>query len=173
MRIINRQEFLGLPDGTLYSEYQEGCFHGLKIKAGSVYSVFPDMEDDDPIDFYYQNLVGSVAGESSEAIESTLDNAEESGADFSLDFNCIHRDGSFDRDMMYAIYSPEDVACLVVRIFRGNSEPVAHTGKGICAVFDGNIVYSEEQKAALLAITPPNLLGIQVSGTDVGDMGSK
>lgn len=105
MRIVNKQEFLKLPEGILYSDFEPFSFSGLKIKGETWDS-----------DFIYQDLIGNVDAPSSSDSFDVLYNANETGESFSLDFDCGCRDGLYDNDQLFAIYETEDVIGLINRL---------------------------------------------------------
>lgn len=105
MRIVNRQEFLAMPEGTLYSDYEPQVFSGLKIKGEKWGN-----------DFIYQDLIVNVDCLSSGHLVDILVSAEQNRESFSLDFDCGCRDGLYEKDALFAIYEPEDVIGLINRL---------------------------------------------------------
>lgn len=110
MRIVNKKEFLALPAGTLYSEYDPQVIDGLFIKGETIF------HGGIPRDYVYESLIGNVdANDSNEEFEILID-AEENGTSFKLDFDCRMRDGLFDDSKLYAIYEPEDIIGLINKL---------------------------------------------------------
>lgn len=92
MRIVSYEEFIELPSGTMYCE-TEPCFFGaLKIKGDTI---------NDGKDWFLIPLVDN------------LDNPEDydkaKKEDVPFDFTTSERDGMFDYNREFAIYSTEDI----------------------------------------------------------------
>lgn len=103
MEIVNRQQFLALPPGTIYSKYEPCVFEGWKIKGDSL-----------PNDFFYQCLdpgfdVGAPLHETLFAIEAGLPSPP-------MDFNCENRDGLFHEEQLFAVLSVADAEALIARM---------------------------------------------------------
>lgn len=103
MRIVNKQDFYKLPCGTLYSDYVPMVFVGLKIKGETSYY------NGEPIDFYYENLIGNVDANSSGDYAEIMDKCEDGSVEFNLDFDVSERDGLYQEDSLYAIYSRDEI----------------------------------------------------------------
>lgn len=102
MKIVNRVAFLALPDNTVYSSYQSlGMIEGLYIKEKT-------LQDD----WLYQDLIDSVEAEDSDKFIDLMFAAEK-GAHFTLDLECLDRDGSFEEAALFVIYDIEDLKKLV------------------------------------------------------------
>lgn len=104
MRIVNKQEFYKLPEGTLFAKYKPIIFDDLCIKYQNMYN-----HKKEPIDYVYESLLGNVDCESSGDVTDILLEAEEKGNSFKLDFDCGERDGLYEDDALFAIYEKEDV----------------------------------------------------------------
>ena len=104
MRIVNKQEFYRLPEGTLFAKYEPIIFDGLFIK----YQNMCDHQNN-PIDYVYESLLCNVDCESSGHFADILLEAEEKGNSFKLDFDCGERDGLYEDDELFAIYEKEDI----------------------------------------------------------------
>lgn len=106
MKIVNRTEFLKLPSNTLFSEYESGHFGDLKIKGATI----------EPNDFQVQYLNSAVECDSSEDFFSILEHSQQTGESFSMDFNCLSRDGLYDSaNKLYAVWEEVDIQQLIVR----------------------------------------------------------
>lgn len=105
MRIVNRQSFLALPAGTLFSKFQPVIFGELNIKGEST-----------PNDFYYQDIAGAVACDNSDEFMDILERAIRTGESFDLNLECMGRDGLYDADQLFAIWEPKDVTALIARL---------------------------------------------------------
>ena len=105
MRIVNRQEFLQLPSGTVYSKYKSmGMISGL-------YEKFQSSTND----WVYQDLISCIDADSSAELFDLMD-AAMNGKEFSLDLDCGERDGCYDESDMFAIYDKKDLDKLIVRL---------------------------------------------------------
>ena len=104
MRIVNKQEFYKLPEGTLFANYEPIIFNGLCIKYQNMYN-----DKNEPIDYIYESLLGNVDCESTEHFADILLKAEENGNSFKLDFDCGERDGCYEAEELFAIYEKEDM----------------------------------------------------------------
>jgi hypothetical protein len=119
LKIVNRVEFLKLPSGIVYSNYQPHVFDGLFIKDDSL-----------PNDFFTQNLIAEIENEDTEDYFKKLDSCMK-GESVRLDFNVSSRDGCFDEEQMFAIYEEQDLFGLIEALL-----------KSYQTLFDGTIVLS-------------------------------
>ena len=105
MKILNRQQFLALPSGTLYSTDDSALFVvGLAIKGETIY------DGKEAIDFFKIDLIHDISS------VDVVDMAEQTGESFEPDFNSWGRDGLFEWDALYAVYSTQDIAELAQTI---------------------------------------------------------
>lgn len=105
MRIVNRKQFLELPEGVLFSKYAPCYFENIMIKGESL-----------PNDFCYQQIVDAVKCHDSNEYGDILDRACETGESFDLDFCCQGRDGCFDEDQLFAVWEQKDIGALMARL---------------------------------------------------------
>lgn len=105
MKIVNREAFLALPAGTIYSEYEPSFFTGLFVKTSSP-GYFTD-------DYGEQELIGNVKADSSEERFGILDEAEANGVPFALDFHSGSRNGMYEGKQLYAVYEKADIEGLI------------------------------------------------------------
>ncbi len=93
MKVVDRKEFLKLPAGTLYTLFKPCYTEGLAIKHATL-----DHGDD----WFYTELIASTVENNG---DTKLDNGEE------LPFNAdwTGRDGAFDPQQMFIVYSPADI----------------------------------------------------------------
>ncbi len=92
MKVVDRKEFLKLPAGTLYTLFKPCYTDGLAIKHVTL--------DND--DWFYTELIASTVEDNG---DTKLNNGEE------LPFNAdwMGRDGGFDPEQMFIVYSPVDI----------------------------------------------------------------
>jgi len=102
MRILNREEFFKLPEGTVYSEYDPLDFYGLFIKGEQLQSDYVELE-----------LIGNLDYQDSDEYSETLEKARETGNSFKLDFESYDRNGMYSDDQLYAVYEKEDIEGLI------------------------------------------------------------
>jgi hypothetical protein len=110
MRIVNKQEFYKLPSGTLYSEYEPCIFTGLKIKNETI------IHDNEPEDFFYEDLIGNVCADSSAVFIDILEKCEKDKSEFNLNFESGSRDGLFEDGALYAVYNTDEILALSEKI---------------------------------------------------------
>lgn len=105
MRFVNRQTFLALPAGTVFSKYRPKCFQEMQIKAETCGSN----------DFWSTRVGDALAwGGTDEFIEIT-DRAE-AGESVAMDFYIQDRDGLYDADQIFAVFERADVEALIERL---------------------------------------------------------
>lgn len=107
MRIVNREEFLKLPENTLFSEFEPNVFTGLLIKEKSLTD-----------DYFEIELIGNIDSNDYSDHNKKLTDAEENGVSLPLDFECLCRNGAFQQDQLYAVYEKQDVAGLIESLQR-------------------------------------------------------
>lgn len=105
MKIVNLQQFLSLPENVLYAKFdgETFSFREISIKGKTLTS-----------DWWYQDLL-EVSGNSSDEIDNTLSDAVEKGTSFSLDLDCVSRDGLYEDKQLFAVFEKEDVVSLITR----------------------------------------------------------
>lgn len=111
MKIMKRTEFLKLPAGTVFCNYEPVCFGDLTIKG--------DTLDTPSGDFYIQQIVDSIDAPGSGEMFDMLFKAEETGESVPMTFDCESRDGMFDpSERLYAVLERHDVEALIGRFQR-------------------------------------------------------
>ena len=103
MKIVNRKDFLKL-ENVLYTEYKPCIFNGLKIKGKTRGN-----------DFLYDDLIAPICPSDAMDFSDCCKKAEE-GEEVALDFDYTSRDGLFEEDQLYAIYSKKDVENLIRKL---------------------------------------------------------
>ena len=116
MRLVNFREFLALPPGTLFSKYEPIVFDHLCIKEESI-----------PNDFFYQPIVDSIQFPR-ELTDAFLQLEE--GIDIPVDMDSLGRDGCFDEDQIFVVWSHTDVEQLIKRLQRAQQEIQDETDMG-------------------------------------------
>jgi hypothetical protein len=105
VKIVNKKEFLKQPPGILFSKYSPCVFDLLMIKGESLVN-----------DFYYQDIADAIDYESGEEFVGKLFDSEKNGTELKMDFYCQGRDGLFEDDQLFAIWSDEDRKSLIDRL---------------------------------------------------------
>lgn len=106
MKIVNRSDFLKLPDGIVYSDYRShGMISGLYIK-----------HDTWAVDWIYRDLIDSVeCNGCGERVDIFIE-AERNGGTFKMDLQCYDRDGRFETEQYFVIYDKSDVENLIEKL---------------------------------------------------------
>ena len=104
MKIVNRRDFLSLPENTIFAKYEPCFFEEILIKCESLEN-----------DFIYQNIVDAIDVNDSGSFSQALTNAEQ-GESLFMDFFCESRDGMFDENQLFAVFQKEDVIKLIERL---------------------------------------------------------
>jgi hypothetical protein len=103
MRIVGRKEFLSLPRGTVYSRFEPIVTEGLEIKLDTL---------DSGNDWFYLSFIGAVEiisrGDDVDSFYKMMAGGELSIEPFSI------RDGGFEEDEQFLIYSDDDVEAIIV-----------------------------------------------------------
>jgi len=113
MKIVNREAFMLLPAGTVFSKYKPQIFGQLMIKDSTL---------EGGHDFYDQSIVDAVECSGSNDMSDKLFAAEDSGNDLTMDFEAGGRDGCFDMEQQFAVWDKADVTALVSRLQSALSE---------------------------------------------------
>lgn len=104
MQIVDRSAFLKLPKNTVFQKYAPCSFGPIEIKGET-------REDD----YLYEQLTEIDADDCYEYREMLID-AEKNGVLLPLQFDITSRDGLFDKDQLFAVWSQSDVTNLVCRL---------------------------------------------------------
>ena len=105
MKIVGLEEFLKLPEDTVFMKYKPCAFEELCAKMKTL-----------PHDFALCTLTTEVDSVSSDDMFNRLDEALEIGGSVKMDFHSNMRDGCFEKDQLFAIYEKEDVQGLINRL---------------------------------------------------------
>lgn len=129
MKILNREDFLRCPAGTVFFGYRTGVFGGLSIKACNPLPIDADKLPEDFRRFHSGDFlrvdidtvlnVGEPGrGESCFNYDDAailLERAE-AGEKVDLHFDSAGRDRSSDEDARFAVFDPEDVQRLIAAL---------------------------------------------------------
>lgn len=115
MRIVKRVEFLTLPAGTLFNEYEPCVSCDLRVKGDTLHSN----------DFNYAPLsdVSVIKSRSSEEFFDMLFRAAETGESMETEFDCGNRDGMYDPpDRLYMVWEQADVDGLIKALEKARAQ---------------------------------------------------
>jgi len=102
MKVLNRKEFLALPSGVLFSNFEPCYFQEIRVKLQTSGN-----------DFIYQDINSAIKCDSSEEFNEKMFEATEKGTELEMDFECAGRDGMFDADQLFAVWNKDDVKSLI------------------------------------------------------------
>lgn len=106
MRIVGLDEFIALPNETLFCKYYGTMnWSDLRIRGGLAYKK----------DFLYQDLLEVDANDAGERCDLE-DRALKEGTQIKLDLDCLARDGMHDEKALFVIFEREDVEAIVARL---------------------------------------------------------
>lgn len=97
MKVFTKAEFLKLPAGVLFSNYEPCVFNGLYIKGDSLGSS----------DFYEEQLIGNL---------QDYNVVKYDDKEFVLEFGVEGREGLFEDDALYAVYEEYEINNLLAHI---------------------------------------------------------
>jgi hypothetical protein len=105
MKIVNRETFLAMPEGTIYYKYEPDTYTDLAIKGESLKS----LAGTGFIDFFERDFLGFppllFLGER----DSDLQALVKSGESLPMDFEIEGRDGLYDEHQLFAVLEKQDV----------------------------------------------------------------
>ena len=102
MIIVNYDTFVQMPIGTVYCEYSDVVFGDLYIKGETI---------NNGKDWFYRELVGNPEFNSDIYTEACVPMKE--GKHINPDYDISQRDGMFDYDRQFVVYSKEDIISLI------------------------------------------------------------
>lgn len=103
MKLLNRTEFLEMPENTLFSNYDNGNIEGLNIKGESLSN-----------DFCYGDIIFSVENNGNDLFY-VIDEIER-GKSFPVDLNSYAREGLFDDSLQYIVWENDDIKALISKL---------------------------------------------------------
>lgn len=100
MKIVNREDFLKLPEGTFFCKGKQWYWDNFSVKGYSFIN-----------DFQYMNLC-DIQADSSDQLVDRYDEMLEKGTSYPLR-DSMGRDGFFEEDAVFLIYEREDLDKLI------------------------------------------------------------
>lgn len=98
MKIVNRNDFLALPNGILFRKYDPCIFQDLQIKTES--------QGDDFVCLSFDWVKTDNHRQQDEF--EILKKAKDNGESFEFDYRTTYRDGMYE-DEWFAVYEKEDI----------------------------------------------------------------
>lgn len=98
MKLYKFKDFLKLPAGVVFSYYEPCIFRGL-------YKKYDSIQD---IDFFYTDFIAPIKSSGSDEYNDKLMNWKE-GEELDLEFDVGEREGLFDEEQLYAVYSENEI----------------------------------------------------------------
>lgn len=102
MKVLSREEFLKMPEGTIFCKGKGWYFDNLCIKAQTLQNSVEDIGD-----FVYLDMNWSNGKDSNEAVDIMEDSLKE-GKSFICN-DAFGRDGCFDKEDLFLVYEKEDL----------------------------------------------------------------
>ena len=102
MKILNRHDFLKMPEGTFFAKGEKWCIDGFCIKG----ETYKDREGTN-IDFVYLNLV-QIEFFNSEELFDRQELMLNKGESFGINLSYM-RDGMFDDDAIFLVFEKHDL----------------------------------------------------------------
>ena len=107
MKIVTLQEFMALPEGTLFMKYEPCVFEDLQVK-GETWER----------DFISTNITYQPDCTGSDDFADKLYLAQGTGESILMDFDSMRRDGCFDKAQLFAVYDRRDIEMLQDKLKR-------------------------------------------------------
>ena len=111
MRIVNLTEFLQQPKGTLFIKFEDSIFTSPLLVLDTV------VKNND---YYYINITRSIDWD--ELDNNTNDNIVDSTQSFNIETDGVQRDGTYDKDQLFAIYEKEDIKKILQKLHKGYTD---------------------------------------------------
>jgi len=110
MKVVKHEDFLRLPSGTVFCEFEPMCFGQLCIKKDTIVHA-----DGSCLDFFFTPLTGDDVV-SSEDKSDTLERSLEHGYTFFPYFKGLERQGKYNKSQLYIVWEPKDLMGLVIEL---------------------------------------------------------
>lgn len=104
MRIVSREEFLKMPIGTIFSEFDGFNFDGMFVKYETINNGIED------IDYWEMPMISNLKIKKGEDYCDTIDRIQKEPVETEIS---LSRNGLFNKDQRYAIYEPDDIDLLI------------------------------------------------------------
>jgi hypothetical protein len=104
MKIVNRKEFLKMPIGTVFSEFDGYNFNDMLVKHETIDNGIED------IDYWEMSMIANLKNKEGDDYCDTLERIMKEPVETEIS---LGRNGLFDQDQLYAIYETEDIDLLI------------------------------------------------------------
>ena len=105
MRIVNREQFLAMPEYTLYSEYEPCVWDDINVK-----------HETDGDSYFYCSINDSLDVLSSEEFCDVMFEAEEKGTSVGMCFDILDRNNWDGSCQKYIVYEKDDIEKMVIEL---------------------------------------------------------
>jgi hypothetical protein len=110
MRIVNREQFLAMPSGTLFAEYDPMVATELIVKWDTCVP-FDRLNGGD---YTYQNITLAVKSDSGgDFTDKMIAAQDDPNLSLEMDFDCSGRAGDYDTKQLYLVYEAEDLRGMI------------------------------------------------------------
>jgi hypothetical protein len=103
MKLLNRKEFLKLPEGTLYAKYYQDIFDDICVKDASI-------GVDEEIGVFYTMPLINISDDAFDNDHADASDSFVKTKQCELDFDCYGRDGFFDEDQLFAVFEAKELS---------------------------------------------------------------
>jgi hypothetical protein len=97
MKVYNKEDFLRLPQGTIFSQGDKWCFQGLSVKGVTL----------DSYDFCYTEMI-DISSSGSDQWVDRLEDSLKNGTSYEINRHS-QRDGLFDPTSVYLVFEIDDL----------------------------------------------------------------
>jgi hypothetical protein len=109
MIIVDRQKFLELPAGVVYQKFEPHCIDSEICVKGETIRGSLETSLGKGIDWFYSSISDSVDSDDSEIYIDTIVKAYEELKEFNYDYEIQGRDGLFEENEYFVVYSKMDI----------------------------------------------------------------
>lgn len=113
MKIVDRATLMSLPAGTVFQTFDPIVFGEIMVKGETWPSRSGGLGD------FLQSPLSAVDGDPSHGSWKRLIEANQYvGLEVELDHDCTSREGLFDPDQLYAVWSADEVNAVAQRLLK-------------------------------------------------------
>lgn len=105
MKIVNRDEFLKMPKGTIYATGEKWALMNWNVKGESCGN-----------DWFYDGLEWSSVHHLSTDIDDKLEDSLNNGTSLEMDFHRTSRDGAYAAEDVFAVMEKDDILKMIDRL---------------------------------------------------------
>lgn len=144
MRIVNSQQFLALPDGTVFSKWRGygASGQGIAVKGDSL----PHQH------YQFCDLVHVMPTDDYETLDpdpfSMMEDLAESGVSAKADYWSYGRDCCYEPSSQFLILEPSDVASLIVRLTKALNDSGCSQGELVRLLGEASVANTLDEQVA-------------------------